>query len=517
MCDGHRNCPLIDYLYDSDADEDADDIADTFYASSDESIGLCSVPAICPLDAFRCTYGGCVPAAVQCDGFADCLDASDESTVLCLAANCAGCREAIRCPAIDVRRLDATCEVRLAQGQGDRSGGHRAENWQRVPCERPVPAGTVATYSCSEFFEPAGRKHQHNDMSRCQRDGTWSRDPLRCRPVCGRRRAADAGAAVPLVVRGQAVAVPFPWHVSIYVRPSAAAAALGTDSLAGYRFWCGATLISESIVITAAHCVWTVRAGDMRLVIGATSSHYFEEEEEVEAADNATAMGDAARTEDLYERTLSVRQIRMHPLYQDRYGNYGSDVALLELTDAVQLGADALPVCIDWQLDDISEHLQHASLGVVMGMGVSEQSAFGERLRWTALPVIDDALCLERQRRDFRKYVTFTTFCAGWANGTGVCNGDSGGGLVFESPGRRWEATDGSDEDYGGSIGGVWFLQGIVSLSPRSQQTMQCDPFAYTIFTKVGMYVQWIGHQMRQMQEEALNGTRDAMSAMANV
>lgn len=388
-------------------------------------------------------------------------------------------------------------------------GSGRVESWQRVPCNHPVPTGTIATYSCREFYEPAGAKHQHNDMSRCQRDGTWSRDLLRCKPLCGRRRTTDAAAAVPLVVRGQAVTTPFPWHVSIYVRPLTEER---TDSMADYRFWCGATLISESIVITAAHCVWGVQADAMRLVIGGTTSHYFEEEAaQIEDNDDTTTRTEAKDdASDLYERTLSVRQIRMHPLYQDRYGNYGSDVALLELDAPLELGFDALPVCIDWQLDDISEkHLQHDSLGLVMGMGVSEQNAFGDRLRWTALPVVDHAVCLERQRRDFRKYVTFTTFCAGWANGTGVCNGDSGGGLVFESLGRRWMGTAGGVDDYGdGQGGGVWFLQGIVSLSPRSQQTMQCDPFAYTIFTKVGMYVQWISNQLRQMHEHERHTVR---------
>lgn len=38
----------------------------------------------------------------------------------------------------------------------------------------------------------------------------------------------------------------------------------------------------------------------------------------------------------------------------------------------------------------------------------------------------------------------------------------------------------------------TWKVQGVVSLSPRRQSTFFCDPFKYTVFTKVGLYVKWI-------------------------
>lgn len=124
MCDGHRDCSFLDYLYDMiDPDE----------ANSDEAIALCTtVPDLCPREAFRCTYGGCVRSAELCDGFADCLDASDESAVLCLARDCPRCREAVRCPAINVARLDAVCQL----------------NGRAVKCSQPVHIGTAVVYSC---------------------------------------------------------------------------------------------------------------------------------------------------------------------------------------------------------------------------------------------------------------------------------------------------------------------------------------------------------------------------------
>lgn len=109
-------------------------------------------------------------------------------------------------------------------------------------------------------------------------------------------------------------------------------------------------------------------------------------------------------------------------------------------------------------------------------MGVTEKDKFSEKLRATFLPVIKDEICIGEQKRDFKKYITYTTFCAGFKNGTGVCNGDSGGGLVFQNPADKNQ----------------WFLQGIVSISPRRQGTSFCDPQYYTVFTKVKKFLDWL-------------------------
>lgn len=70
--------------------------------------------------------------------------------------------------------------------------------------------------------------------------------------------------------------------------------------------------------------------------------------------------------------------------------------------------------------------------------------------------------------------------------GTGVCNGDSGGGLVFPKSANKSE----------------WVLQGIVSVSPRRLGTSFCDPNYYTIFTKVGMYVDWLHNVLNKIHPE---------------
>lgn len=298
---------------------------------------------------------------------------------------------------------------------------------------------------------PINDLHSNNNEAECQKDGTWSRDILQCKPDCG-----HLSSAVPLVVNGWSVTQSFPWHVSIFVRQY--------DNT--YRFWCGATLISEAIVVTAAHCVWSAKPSDIKLAFRSTKS----------------ILND---TIDEYALYFNVKQIIVHPLYLDKFGNYGSDIALLEVNETIEFSDHILPVCIDWNLDDITSHLSDQSLGFVMGMGVTENNRFSDDLRVTSLPVVANTKCLQRERADFRKFLTFTTFCAGWENGTGVCNGDSGGGLVF--PQQRGESIE------------RWSLQGVVSLSPRRPSTSFCDPTQYTIFTKVGIYVKWIENVLKSI------------------
>lgn len=65
-----------------------------------------------------------------------------------------------------------------------------------------------------------------------------------------------------------------------------------------------------------------------------------------------------------------------------------------------------------------------------MGNGLNETMISGN-LKTMTLPVISNINCVAMQSMDFKKFVSISTFCAGWRNGTSVCNGDSGSGLVF--------------------------------------------------------------------------------------
>jgi hypothetical protein len=69
---------------------------------------------------------------------------------------------------------------------------------------------------------------------------------------------------------------------------------------------------------------------------------------------------------------------------------------------------------VDWQSDDI---LTENQLGIVVGMGITENETFSDTIRMAKLQVISTENCINKQPKDFQKYITFTTFCAGLDNG----------------------------------------------------------------------------------------------------
>lgn len=60
--------------------------------------------------------------------------------------------------------------------------------------------------------------------------------------------------------------------------------------------------------------------------------------------------------------------------------------------------------------------------------------------------------------------------------GTSVCDGDSGGGLVFKT-------------------GNLWFLRGIVSIGLGQKLTggiRKCDSHSYSLYTRISSHISWI-------------------------
>lgn len=178
----------------------------------------------------------------------------------------------------------------------------------------------------------------------------------------------------------------FPWHARIFVRNGIKVA-----------YQCGGSLVTKVFVLTAAHCVNAINTTSIWITIGNYSS--------------------------------SVHRTIVHPLYFGKVANYGSDIALLALhrPPTVQFAQFIRPVDLDWEHQDV------AAKGFV--------ATIEGGLKIVEIPIVAYAECLAGQRRDFWKFITFTSFCAGWTSGIGggVCNGDSGSGLVVrDTRTGRW-------------------------------------------------------------------------------
>ncbi|XP_017768292.1 PREDICTED: serine protease gd-like [Nicrophorus vespilloides] len=88
------------------------------------------------------------------------------------------------------------------------------------------------------------------------------------------------------------------------------------------------------------------------------------------------------------------------------------------------------------------------------------------------MPIVDTKSCVSSKPEFFEKFTTNKTFCAGYKNGTSVCNGDSGGGMFFRNE-------------------NVWYLRGIVSVS-LALQRKYCDPHNYVVFTDLAAYIDFV-------------------------
>ncbi|XP_011704268.1 PREDICTED: limulus clotting factor C-like, partial [Wasmannia auropunctata] len=112
-----------------------------------------------------------------------------------------------------------------------------------ISCEN-VPPGTKAILYCQNGYRPEINvlSAQGNTMT-CIANGQWELKPMRCVPACGTLRPSDMK---PTIVDGVRPNVTeFPWHASLY-----------RDKSGKKEYFCGASLITENLLITAAHCVF---------------------------------------------------------------------------------------------------------------------------------------------------------------------------------------------------------------------------------------------------------------------
>ncbi|XP_055695250.1 serine protease gd-like [Lutzomyia longipalpis] len=248
-----------------------------------------------------------------------------------------------------------------------------------------------------------------------------------------------------LVLHGQTITRgSWPWLVSIF-------------SYTGPRlgFQCGATLISNKVVITAAHCFFDrynrqLPTEDVLLILG---------------------QHNLKRPHDQGTQIVYPHSINIHKNYRKR-NTIDSDIAVVVLAEVVRFTTFIRPACL-WKGSESKDSLVGLN-GVTAGWGRDEHGNFFTELPKKAeIPVVSDETCL-RSHDAFTKITSEVTFCAGWRNGTdGPCNGDSGGGLMFEREGR-------------------WTLRGVVSTSLTDRQSNLCDLKEYVVFTDVVSFVVWI-------------------------
>ena len=317
------------------------------------------------------------------------------------------------------------------------------------PCpdpEKPVNGGYriidqdgsyYVQHYCKEHFFVHGPRLRH-----CERDNSWSDYVAYCLPVCGESSfTSDDEQRRRLRIYGGANSLPgrWPWQVVLEMNN---------------KFQCGGSLVAESWVVTAAHCVYNrgtkIPYPYVRVYLGVhdiTSRHT---DPQIQRIDSA--------------------EIVPHPNFS--WKTYDSDIALIKLAWKANITDYVRPVCLPSKRQ--RRKTIPGAVGVMLGWGMTEISNLATKLREVYMPVVGHSNCQKAYKRQTWP-VTSNMLCAGYKdNAKDSCRQDSGGGFLFPYSNRRTKK---------------WFLGGIISWG-----NPQCGtPGKYSVFTQINSkFAKWI-------------------------
>lgn len=207
---------------------------------------------------------------------------------------------------------------------------------------------------------------------------------------------ADDQIVVPQIVGGvETIPNEFPWQILL--------------TYSGLNASCGGSVIHESWILTAAHCVYGEDPSWRTVVAGIHD-----------------------RTSDAvnpYLQRRSVKRIIVHPNYNNSTLDY--DIALLELTTPLTINSQVAPI----QLAGNSNGSLYDAGTVLTVSGWGHTSYSGSaaiKLRKVNVPVVSSLTC-----NDAYGSITERMFCAGNMASGGVdsCQGDSGGPIFKNDSG----------------------------------------------------------------------------------
>jgi len=235
------------------------------------------------------------------------------------------------------------------------------------------------------------------------------------------------------IVGGQETGVhEYPWQVALTGKSS-------------NRPYCGGSIIADSWIVTAAHCVSRNTASNSDVVIG---EHDW-----------------TSSTETTVKDRRSIFQTIQHPQYSSRTLN--NDIALVQLASPITFNSDnkVAPVCLPPPTQLFSD-----VNAIITGWGtLTSGGSQPAKLQEVTIPTMTNTKCT-------RKYgsgmITNNMICAGVdAGGKDSCQGDSGGPMVAKT----------SDSSPSMS------LIGIVSWG------YGCADADYPgVYTRVNQYLDWI-------------------------
>ncbi|XP_062563764.1 serine protease gd-like [Armigeres subalbatus] len=277
--------------------------------------------------------------------------------------------------------------------------------------------------------------------------GNAGQESLEYKQICGQ----PVNRAVPLMFKGTKThRDEWPWLCALYYK---------NKDLGSLQFRCGATLISNKVLLTAAHCLLTEN-GNTRL----------------QASDILVSLGryNIMDWTEIGAKTINPRALVVHSAFRNDGFDY--DIGAIILPNEINYSNSIRPICMWTGSNDQSNIV--GQQGVVVGWGFSESGIISDVPKSAQVPIASEVDCI-RSDIGFQLTTSKRTFCAG-GQGAGPCQGDSGSGLFIKREGR-------------------WVLRGIVSYALTDPDTGKCDTRKYTVYTDVAKYHEWMEEQNIQV------------------
>ncbi|XP_067410127.1 transmembrane protease serine 9 [Emydura macquarii macquarii] len=226
------------------------------------------------------------------------------------------------------------------------------------------------------------------------------------------------------VARGE-----WPWQVSLWLRRK--------------EHKCGAVLIADKWLLSAAHCFDVY--SDPKMWVAFLGTPFLS--------------GMDGRVEKIF-------RIYKHPFYNVYTLDY--DVALLELATSVRFTSAIKPIC----LPDNSHVFREGARCFITGWGATKEGGLmSKHLQKAAVNVIGDQAC----KKFYPIQISSRMVCAGFPQGAvDSCSGDAGGPLACKEPSGRW------------------FLAGITSWGYGCAR-----PYFPGVYTKVTAIRGWIRQNLK--------------------
>ncbi|KAI3381297.1 hypothetical protein SNEBB_005489 [Seison nebaliae] len=338
-------------------------------------------------------------------------------------------------------RLTYNCTRNLCE-----NGGHCQENLLQTKCICPIHTTGVRcetkllnNLNCS----PNGYLTMINNqliMCRCYSGYTG----LNCEYRCGRRRRRRIRRK--RIVGGWSTNANG-WEVLLNINNTI----------------CGGSLITPTMILTAAHCFDEAKTIKGEVYVSAINFQLYEEMQRIESV---------IIHRDYHENQLYdyKRQSFIYQHYHNKNRNQivKDDIALVSVRQPFNLTIIQL-ICLnfDEKIFDLTSHYNDEI--IVNGYGVTNDKFvnYGNDLRQTILYILPSHLCVPQLREDNRK--TFCTSYNNWLDKRDTCSGDSGSALFIHTNNASLQL-------------------GIVSFGHEN-----CN--GYSINMNVAQYVGWIFQQ----------------------